>query len=247
MAIGAAGGGVLGGGLGALIQYGLNAKQASTSWDRQKNWATRGPSYMIQGYKDAGINPIVMATGGMNAGAQRAPQGGNVSAPDLGKNSLALSEIRQRDANTALAASQQGVAEAQAGHIAQTAREAGAKADIAQIDAAERKMMYAYLTENPEVLRREAALRGIPQNSTAAVTALGSGAFKDSLPDVEAMANGLLKRLLNDPRNFAEDYPQLYETLKNSNLYKLYKKGRIYFDEATRPTGRDIIQHKERK
>ncbi len=73
-------GAVLSAGVGSAINFGFNARQASTSWDRQKNWATRGPGYMMQGLRAAGLNPILAAQGGFSAGASKAPQASGTSS-----------------------------------------------------------------------------------------------------------------------------------------------------------------------
>lgn len=59
---------------GQSFSHFLNARAASKSWDKQKDWATRGPSYVMQGLRRAGINPILAAGGGISVGAARAPQ-----------------------------------------------------------------------------------------------------------------------------------------------------------------------------
>lgn len=62
-----AGGLAVGAGMGlvdSLMGFGLGQASASKAWDRYKNSLTRGPTYAMQGYRDAGINPILVARGG---------------------------------------------------------------------------------------------------------------------------------------------------------------------------------------
>lgn len=66
-----------GGASGGLISYGLNKLAATTSWDRQKNLLTRGPTYQMSGLRKAGLNPI-LAAGSSGIGA-RAPQAASAS------------------------------------------------------------------------------------------------------------------------------------------------------------------------
>jgi len=72
----AAGGGAAGAGggiggvipIGTLVSHGMNAMAASISWDRQKNLMTRGPTYVMEGLRKAGINPILAAGAGIKGG-----------------------------------------------------------------------------------------------------------------------------------------------------------------------------------
>ncbi len=68
MAAGGAGGGAGAAGFAALDQwqrFGQSQVTASRAYDRQKNMMTRGPTYMMKGLRDAGINPILAAGGGI--------------------------------------------------------------------------------------------------------------------------------------------------------------------------------------
>lgn len=55
-------------------RFGQSQVTASKSYDRQKNMMTRGPTYMMQGLRNAGINPILAAGKGIAGGSARAPQ-----------------------------------------------------------------------------------------------------------------------------------------------------------------------------
>jgi len=77
------------------LSFGMNARAASKSWDRQKNWATRGPGYMMTGLRDAGLNPILAATGGFSPGSSRAPQASPASIPQSNKGVQALMMKKQ--------------------------------------------------------------------------------------------------------------------------------------------------------
>lgn len=50
-----------------------NKAAAGEAYDRWKNMQTRGPGYMMQGLRAAGINPILAAGGGIKAGASGRP------------------------------------------------------------------------------------------------------------------------------------------------------------------------------
>lgn len=71
----------LGAGLGSFasdvalmgVQSAFNQQAAGMAWDRQKNLMTRGPTYAMQGLREAGLNPILAASGGIK-GAGNAPQ-----------------------------------------------------------------------------------------------------------------------------------------------------------------------------
>ena len=94
-----AGGGLISQG----ISYGLNAKAASTAWDRQKNWATRSATYQRINLENAGYNPIMAIAGGNNLGGtqNRAPQASPAqSQVNMGQLALVKSQI---DANEAQA------------------------------------------------------------------------------------------------------------------------------------------------
>lgn len=98
----------------ALISHGLNARAASTAWDRQKNLLTRGPGLAMQGLRDAGINPILAANSvGQLMGGARAPSSSSGTGSSVasiadagGKLSKVGSErelVRQQTATSAAA------------------------------------------------------------------------------------------------------------------------------------------------
>lgn len=88
--------------LGASLSFGLNAASTSKAHDRQKNMMTRGPTYIMQGLRDAGINPIIAAgSSGFGGQSARAPQAGSATVPDAGRASLAVTQKRLAEAATA--------------------------------------------------------------------------------------------------------------------------------------------------
>lgn len=63
-----AGGGIIGGLAGLIgtgLTTGLSVAESRRAWDKQKDWATRGPTYQMQGLRAAGLNPILAAGGGL--------------------------------------------------------------------------------------------------------------------------------------------------------------------------------------
>lgn len=96
------GGGLLSSLAGAGLSFGLNAKAASKSWDRQKNLMTRGPSYIAQGLEAAGINRI-LAAGSIGTSFGKAAQaaGTSVQAADVSRSGALAAQIGQIKASTA--------------------------------------------------------------------------------------------------------------------------------------------------
>ncbi len=108
--VGAAGG-IAGGLIGTAISAGVNAAAASKAHDRQKNMMTRGPSYIMQGLRAAGINPILAAgSGGLMGSAAKIAQAhaarGTESAT---QGALAASTIRLQDATTSKAMAERDI------------------------------------------------------------------------------------------------------------------------------------------
>lgn len=65
--------------LDSFIQSLFNAQAASKAWDKQKDWATRSPTYARIGLESAGFNPILaLGSGGLQTSA-KAPQAQGVS------------------------------------------------------------------------------------------------------------------------------------------------------------------------
>ena len=85
------------------ISYGLNAKAASTAWDRQKNMATRSLTYFRQNARDAGFSPINMLMSGqpsLQTGGIRAPQASPAQSQIKGTQlALLQSQVAANEAN----------------------------------------------------------------------------------------------------------------------------------------------------
>lgn len=121
---------------GAGIGYGLNKAAAGIAWDRQKDWATRGPTYMMKGLRDAGLNPILAATGGFSPGASRAPQA--APAQDVVKpNTLQGQQMRllREQTNAAEASAQKSRNDAELSRI---------RGELESYDAPRRRFAYDY-------------------------------------------------------------------------------------------------------
>lgn len=90
--------------LSAGLSFGLNAMSTSKAHDRQKNMMTRGPSYIMQGLRDAGINPILAAgSSGFGGATAKVPQAGSATIPssNFGQAALLKSTLDLQGANTA--------------------------------------------------------------------------------------------------------------------------------------------------
>ncbi len=108
--IGAAGG-IVGGLLNTGVSAGINAAAASKAHDRQKNMMTRGPTYIMQGLRDAGINPILAAgSGGLGGSAAKISQAHAARGADTAtQGALVGSQIRLQDAATAKAVAEKDI------------------------------------------------------------------------------------------------------------------------------------------
>ncbi len=93
------------------ISAGINAAAASKAHDRQKNMMTRGPTYMMQGLRDAGINPILAAgSAGLGGSAAKISQAHAARGSDsIMQGALAGSTIRLQEAGTAKALAERDI------------------------------------------------------------------------------------------------------------------------------------------
>ncbi len=103
--------GAAGGLLNTAISAGINAAAASKAHDRQKNMMTRGPTYIMQGLRDAGINPILAAgSAGLGGSAAKVSQAHAARGTDSAmQGALAGSQIRLQDAATAKAIAEKDI------------------------------------------------------------------------------------------------------------------------------------------
>lgn len=165
------------------IQSAFNAQAASKSWDRQKNLMTRGPTYQMQGLRDAGLNPILAAQGGFAKGGS-APQQSATGLPSGG--------------------AQRSLLSAQLGNIKEQTRAAGAQADINEAQARLARIA-ALIAEDPEVInaaKQQKINESIPDNPTQAIIKefekfRRNNSFQDLVP-TELLE---LRRLFNEVVN----------------------------------------------
>lgn len=81
------------------ISYGFNAMASSKAHDRQKNMMTRGPGYMMQGLRSAGLNPI-LAVGGLSNLASAKPQMAHAATRGQHKPAIDAAQFAQIQSTT---------------------------------------------------------------------------------------------------------------------------------------------------
>ena len=153
--------------IGQSMSHGLNARAAATSWDKWKDSLTRGPTYMMQGYRKAGINPILAATGsGFKSTAQQIQSAPGKPGSPGDNPGIATAQGQMIRAQTE---------QAQAGTSAANAQAAltQAKADVAQQEA-------EFYQKNPQWIEKAAINKALP------ATAAGIAA-KEIMPRAQEM------------------------------------------------------------
>lgn len=113
----------------------FNAQAAAKSWDKQKDWATRSPTYARIGLEAAGFNPILaLGSGGISTSA-KAPQAQGVSG---GRATVSESMLRYKQAQlaeTQKALTVQSAKESHAREMEADARRALAEAELPKASA----------------------------------------------------------------------------------------------------------------
>ena len=133
---------------GQFVSYGLNARAASKAWDRQKDWATRGPGYMMTGLRNAGLNPILAAQGGFRPGVSSAPMAAPARNPGTGAKNLLVGPQKK------LMEKQGNAADAAAGASLSRARRDNVEADSVALQNINRAQEASWAMNNPAEYQR---------------------------------------------------------------------------------------------
>ena len=178
------GGALASAGLGLMaapVNYGFSAMAASKSWDRQKNLMTRGPTYMMQGYRDAKLNPLLAITGGKAfGGGAKAPQA-NPPGAQVG-NPATLAAIKNLNAQSAKYASEAALADARTGLVTQEEALALSRTKYQDLDNRQKTVLVKYF-ESPagqDAVRREIESRALPQSWAGLIAQGLSGALDET-------------------------------------------------------------------
>lgn len=176
------------------MAFGLNARSASQSWDRQKNWATRGPSYVMTGLRNAGLNPILAAGSGISSGASRAPQAAP-AAPGGQGTGISLAGAQRDLLKSQTNASNQMADKAEADKNLSEVRNFIESLDIPRKSAVARVFQDS---SNDHIIRDQEINQALPN------TAVGLGAKQvygsSSNPSYPAEVEALIKGAANAPQ-----------------------------------------------
>lgn len=176
-------------------RFGQSQVTASKAYDRQKNLMTRGPTYIMKGLRDAGINPIIAAGGGISASSARA----QMAAPTGPGSPVSADAFKVNDAKALL--------KSQTAAALQQGRLVSAQANIAEAQGVKAAALAAYY-RSPEGI---ATLIDGEVNSSLPSTlpAAGIRAIRSVMPPVPHKAI----------KEFKETWSQTQERLKKPNPY----------------------------
>lgn len=171
--------------LGAGPSYGFNAMGASLAFDRQKKLIKRGPTWAMIGLRNAGLNPILAASGGLKIG---------------GPGSAQMAHAAKNEANAPLAAIQANMLSAQTSAADAAASHSNAQADIVRAGQPRADYLRELYSSQKgrDLALREQINQALPNTAAGIATKLSYGGGRnqeiDSLIGAAANAPGALFR-----------------------------------------------------
>ncbi|AXL14424.1 hypothetical protein [Microviridae sp.] len=167
------------------LQYGANKRTANDAYDRQKNWATRGPGYVRQGLEAAGFNPI-LATGNLSGiMGGKAPQGGSsgLQKSDITKQQKVKPEKALLAAQEENTKQQTATSAAIAAREAESAKYHSAMATKAQTEKRLLDLKIPLAAAEAEYIASDLGKKSVQ-------TAVGNRYLKDASPSADTFIGG---------------------------------------------------------